>query len=169
MNLQEQIAEFKAKGCMAGGRKWMFYDRMKNPMYSAFTFVCNIDYYHIEITVHSQLERPNNAVRYTFYCPLFGMYAENENLESTTLESALCEALDIVKAKVMDLAKELGYVCFSPKEMDAIKAVFNADMDKTVEKELGMLAMSSLILMTKQEQSAFLDKLELQQNTGARQ
>lgn len=106
MNLQEQIAEFEAKGCVAGGRKWCPPYYMKPNKHTSILY---IDY-------------QNSSMQLTVvYCDeLFSGRFSNYNfdLKSTTLEEALIEALEIVKAKVADLAKELGFVVFDEKDLN---------------------------------------------------
>lgn len=99
--LQEQITEFEAKGCIAGGRKWEvnYYIYPTKPNYDGYQIDLKSDSWIITV-----LKKPNE--RYELATII--KTERNIKLKSTTLESALCEALDIVKAKVMDLAKELG-------------------------------------------------------------
>lgn len=99
MNLQEQIAEFEAKGCVVGDRKWEESDIYDDTMFTTLWGKHKIEVMFCKHT-------------YTMFC------LDNDyKLTSTTLEEALCEALDIVKAKVMELAKELGFVVFDKEQM----------------------------------------------------
>lgn len=105
VSLAEQIADFEAKGCVAGGRKWN-YDNEDTSMYiSLCQTLVELYMYQREIGTSYSLEFCNNPY----------------HLASTTLEEALCEALDIVKAKVQELAKELGFVCFTVDEFDILR------------------------------------------------
>ena len=92
--LQEQIAEFEAKGCIAGDRKWKptQYDNNYELTIAGITFDVTYD------------EGKDKTSEFSIY------NSKDLYVTSTTLEEALIEALDIVKSKVIDLAKELGLV-----------------------------------------------------------
>jgi len=134
MNLQEQIAEFEANGCIAGGRKWeRSYD---DTIYREYeTTLANF----LVVVAHYSTGKYELQVA---NC--------EQDLTSTTLESALCEALDIVKAKVMDLVKELGFVCFNKAQMSLIHSLLTKERHNfTNRKESGLATDSELELLTK--------------------
>jgi hypothetical protein len=112
--LQQQIEQLQANP-IVGGVKWE-YDYIG----TTSKFLHNNNNFKIEVQ-HWRLS-------YVCYITLGDKLLQSNyyyKLQSTTLQEALLEALCIVKAKVMELAKELGYVCFDKEQMTSLRHIFN--------------------------------------------
>lgn len=175
MNLQEQIAEFKAKGCVAGGRKWeVFYT--DTYLGTVLQFKTTINDFHIEVG--------------SINCGMPVLYITQGNrneyfykkvLTSEKPESALIEALEIVKAKVIELAKELGFVCFDKEQVEdlqdglgagyrALELEYDIEIDENValDKHISMQKIDELMGYIEEQLQQYIEEQgndSIQQNT----
>ncbi len=123
MNIQQQIADFEAKGCVAGGFEWIIQDNWDRNLaiQNGSIFFETV---FLDNTVKLETRKIN--VQYSKNKDCFVMYSMcSQDLTSTTLEEALIEALEIVKAKVIDLAKELGFVCIDKEQLEMLMKLLN--------------------------------------------
>ena len=104
MNLQQQIEQLKTNP-IVGGVQW-------RPTQYDNNFECTIAGITFDITYS---EGDGKTSEFAIY------NSKDLYVTSTTLNEALLEALAIVKAKVMELAKELGFVCLDKEQMSLIK------------------------------------------------
>lgn len=105
MNLTEQIEQLKANPNV-GGVEWEIeqtdIDLFATSHFTDFKII--VDFAQREVMVQ-----------------IDGNHTTEFKLASTTLNEALIEALDIVKAKVKELANELGLVCLTESEYNKLK------------------------------------------------
>lgn len=120
MNLQQQIDELKANPNV-GGVKWEIKSKhLEGKLCVTCKYsISNADYEYGSLNVFSAINKDFVAEIY------YGDDAIQLDLKSTTLQEALLEALAIVKAKVMELAKELGFVCLDKEQVKTLNKLLN--------------------------------------------
>ena len=127
MNLEQQIEQLKANPNV-GGVEWEI-TRYSYPQFKRYEYCTKFGGYKLEVFLNE-----NNV----FYISSeFVHIYDYQKLKSTTLNEALLEALHIVKAKVKELAKVLGYVCYSQSEVDYINLCLNERQQYITEQGHG--------------------------------
>lgn len=140
MNLQEQMSEFEAKGCVIGDNKWCPPYEMKHQNQTPIMYIHHFN--------------PSMDLTVMYRDNMFSGRFKNDTfyLTSVTLEEALSEALEIVKSKVVDLAKGLNLLDTNGK---FVVEMIPKDTILYLVKELGYFC------LTNEEHQIAVDNLKI--------